>query len=177
MQLRPLLFEIAEAYEVFLDMDGVLVNFDGQMVDTFGKNFETMANELGSKEIWRQVEEQGADFWLGMRPLPGYNQLVSYIRDSGVPMFILTAPPKPKNVDVKYIQDVMKWKTQWIRRHVGGTKMLFAYSGEKGKYAKPNRILVDDWKENLSDWKSKGGIPIQHVNAVNTIKKLQAIGV
>ena len=50
---------------------------------------------------------------------------------------------------------------------------------EKQLYAKtagrPN-LLIDDFKRNVDQWKSKGGIAIFHTSTSNTIRQLQRLG-
>jgi hypothetical protein len=61
----------------------------------------------------------------------------------------------------------------WVRNHKLGVKLNLAYSKNKQKYAAPNHILIDDRKDNIEDWESKGGIGILHTSTENTIACLK----
>lgn len=177
MQLRYILNEITGNYSVFFDMDGTIVDFDKQVQQNFGMNADQFFDKYDSKDAWAMISEVGGGFWTTMDWMPGAKQVWDFVKKSGCPVSILTAPPKPKNVDMGYIKDVMRWKVQWVRSNLGGVKVLFAYAGEKGKFAKPSHILVDDLEKNLSEWRSKGGIPVHYDNPQSVVKKLKSIGV
>ena len=172
-----LLSESTCEHEVFFDLDGVLADFDSQIERFFHQEPNAFWDSRGHKEAWSVIKNIGAEFWIDMGLMPGSKQLWSYVKQSGCLSGIITAPPKPSNIDMSYIKQVMKWKTQWVRNHWGSERVLFAYSGTKGKFAKPNRILIDDMDKNLTEWKNKGGIPVEFDNAQSVIKKLQSMGV
>jgi len=179
MKLIQILNEVTGEYELFVDLDGVLTDFNKQITKYFNvPNADAFFNQSNeNQEAWQKIKEVGEDFWTGMKWLPGSRQLWSVIQKSGCPIRILTAPPKPHNIDMGYIKQVMGWKIQWVRSNLGGVKVLFAYTGEKGKFAKPNRILIDDQDRNIVDWKGKGGIPVQFDNVQSVVKKLKQLGV
>ena len=43
-------------------------------------------------------------------------------------------------------------------------------------YAKPNRILIDDYSETIERWRAAGGKGILHTSADDTIKQLKMYG-
>jgi 5'(3')-deoxyribonucleotidase len=52
-------------------------------------------------------------------------------------------------------------KTYWIENNIGNIPIIFTHSGrEKGKYAGPNKILIDDKAENIRAFEKSGGIGI-----------------
>ena len=68
-------------------------------------------------------------------------------------------------------------KRLWVRNHKLGVKLNLAYSYNKQKYAAPSRILIDDRKDNIEQWESKGRIGILHTSAKETIEKLKENGI
>ena len=176
MKLRWLLNEVTGNFEIFFDMDGVLVDFEAQMQKYFHQDAHSFFAG-NQKDGWERIKKIGGEFWLDMGWLPGSQQVWSLAKKSGCPVNILTAPPKPKNIDMGYIKDVMKWKVQWVRSHLGSQRVLFAYTGHKGKFAKSNRILIDDMDKNIVDWESNGGIAIHFTSPQAVIQKLKSTGV
>ena len=74
--LRELMFEdIAKAYNIYVDMDGVLTNFEGRFEQFAGVTPDEFMSQktiqVGEKkaneEFWDLVDEQiGVRFWAGM---------------------------------------------------------------------------------------------------------------
>jgi len=58
-------------------------------------------------------------------------------------------------------------------------KVLLVQRADKQKYAmtdgKPN-ILIDDYKKNIIEWETKGGIGIHHLSPTKTISQLKRYG-
>ena len=67
-------------------------------------------------------------------------------------------------------------KRLWVKNNLPGTPLILASADKKQNYAKGNRILIDDRPDNVSQWRSKGGIGILHTNTADTIKQLQNLG-
>jgi hypothetical protein len=165
-------------YEVYFDLDGTLADFDAQVQRMFGaSSADGFFDKYGPKEAWEKIIGKDADFWTTMKVLSDGKKVLDYVKQAGNPISVLSAPPKPKNAPLSYIKKVIQWKMMWAKSHVGSVPMKFAYSGEKGRFAKPNRILIDDFDKNLVEWESKGGIGIKFDNAQSVIKKLKDLGV
>ena len=71
----------------------------------------------------------------------------------------------------------MKWlnrNTDFKRSNINlvlrSQKQKFATTDEK-----PN-VLIDDYKKNIREWESQGGIGILHTNVVKTISNLKHLG-
>jgi hypothetical protein len=71
----------------------------------------------------------------------------------------------------------MKWlakNTSWKKGRINLVKRE-----DKQKFAttdgKPN-ILIDDYKKNIVEWESKGGIGVHHIEVGKTIAELKRIG-
>lgn len=73
-------------------------------------------------------------------------------------------------------------KMVWIKRHMNPlpTRIHILLRAQKQNYAvqkdgTPN-VLIDDMRENIAEWKAKGGIGILHRNAESTIGVLKNLG-
>lgn len=152
---------------IFLDMDGVLADFDKYVCETHG--FET-------KEKWK-------DNWAGLpervfnelEKMPDADLLVEYTK-SYSPQ-ILTAIPKRDKVRYARMD-----KMRWAKRHYGflSWEVNVVYREEKLMYAtaeqySPN-ILIDDNYKNIEEWKKQGGAGILHTSTETTIVELQKLG-
>ena len=152
---------------IFLDMDGVLADFDKYVCETH--KFET-------KEKWN-------DNWAGLpermfndlEKMPDADQLVEYTKPYSPQ--ILTAMPKRDKVRFARMD-----KMRWAKRHYGfhSWEVNVVYREEKLMYAtaeqySPN-ILVDDNYKNIEEWKKQGGAGILHTSTETTIVELQKLG-
>ena len=152
---------------IFLDMDGVLADFDKYVCET---------HKFGTKKDWN-------DNWSGLpermfnelEKMPDADQLVDYVKHYSPQ--ILTAMPKRDKVRYARMD-----KLRWAKRHYGfhAWEVNVVYREEKLMYAtsenySPN-VLVDDNEKNIQEWTSQGGAGILHTNAQDSIIKLQNLG-
>jgi 5'(3')-deoxyribonucleotidase len=140
---------------VFVDMDGVLADFDGQ-VDALG----------------RFIKEP--NFFLHLAPLPFariLNKQLAEDEEAREITHILSASPNHMGDQAKrdwlkiYIPNLKEENIIIVRGGIGNKAAV-----EKAKYAKGN-ILIDDYTANLIHWESKGGIGIKFLNGKNGKKK------
>ena len=72
--------ESDQQYDIFVDMDGVLVNFDKQLkLKTGILDFEDYAKKHSRQEVWDKIHALGISFWSEMEWMPGGKQLWNYI--------------------------------------------------------------------------------------------------
>jgi hypothetical protein len=122
---------------------------------------------FGSEAFWNVVKHGGIEFWSDMSWNPGGKKLWNYI--SKYSPNILTAPSK------RVYDDCVAGKKKWIKR-LGSPKILIRSKDRKKEFAKPNHILIDDLKSNISDWNSSGGIGIHHKKTSTTLAQLKELG-
>jgi 5'(3')-deoxyribonucleotidase len=150
--------------KIFVDLDGVLVNFDGGFEEAFGQSPKRTFAELGDDYTWHLID-QIPNFWLEMDPMPDADVLWEYIKSYNPT--VLTKPAKS-------VHNCKKEKREWVDKYLGeDIEVLFA--SNKARYATEDSILIDDKEENIESWKSAGGIGILHNNANDTIKQLDNI--
>lgn len=122
--------------KVYIDMDGVLADFEGQ-----------------TNALERYTHEAG--FFAKLRQLPFVKELRRYIEIGALPIenvYILSASPNVQaDLDKRF----------WINLHVPeiiDENIMFVRNGkEKAKFAKGGNILIDDYSENLIYWEKQGG--------------------
>ena len=70
-------------------------------------------------------------------------------------------------------------KMKWLNRNTDfkRSNINLVLRSQKQKFAttdeKPN-VLIDDYKKNIREWESQGGIGILHTNVVKTISNLKS---
>jgi 5'(3')-deoxyribonucleotidase len=142
--------------KVYVDMDGVLADFDGQ------------PNALG-----RFMKEP--NFFLHLEPLPFVkilNKQLAEDEEARENTYILSASPNHMGDQAKM---------DWLKIHLPNIKqenIILVRGGignkaavEKGRYAKGGNLLIDDYTGNLKHWESKGGVGIKFLNGRNNKKK------
>ena len=155
--------------EVYVDMDGVLADFFG------------VWNQMMGVKHWKDIKDTDAalqkikdtkDFWINLPMTSNAKNLLNAIKTFKGKYNILSAPlPGDPNSEPQ--------KRAWIRKHLSmfpPAKIIIDHN--KAAYAKqadgtPN-ALIDDFGENISKWRSAGGIGIQHkdIEVGDTISKL-----
>ena len=103
--LKELMFEdIAKAYDIFVDMDGVLTNFEGRFEQFAGVTPDEyisqktiqVGKDKAYEQFWDLVDEQvGVRFWAGMPWMPEGEELYKYIKK--YKPTILTSPSRNEN--------------------------------------------------------------------------------
>ena len=175
--LKELMFEdIAKAYDIFVDMDGVLTNFEGRFEQFAGvtpdeyiaqKSIQ-VGKDKAYEQFWDLVDEQvGVRFWAGMPWMPEGENLYKHIKK--YKPTILTSPSRDESSRIG--------KGVWVKRNMSGVPLKFGYKASgKAKYAGPNKILIDDREDNIAAWKAAGGIGILFKSTEQVKNELSKLG-
>ena len=165
---------------LYLDLDGCFADFDGQLVK-YGviKNDQTFHHTHPSTwteaqtELSHKVEKcMGTKgFWEGIPLCKGAYELWDFCQQYNP--IILTAVPS--KLDWKDL--IVKEKQSWIDRYFGvGTPVRYCFRSEKKDYCKKLLdVLLDDTKQNISEWHEAGGIGILHTDIESSIRKIRFI--
>ena len=153
-------------YKIFLDMDGVLVNFDQQFQELTGMMPREFESKYDSNKFWEEIDNAGVGFWRGMKWMPGGEAL--YNRASQFDHALLSSPSRSEVSKIG--------KRLWRRDKTPDTKLILARSYNKRKYAAPNHILIDDREDNIQQWRDAGGIGILYKSADQVNAELDKLG-
>lgn len=153
----------APKIEIFLDMDGVISDFDTHCSDTGYRRTD------GSPDYNRM---NTVEWYSNMAVFDGAREFYDRLQDRGHVRF-LTAPIK--------FPECFSGKAEWIKKFVPergrmilGDLMIVA-SKDKRLIAKPGRVLIDDSENNIREWTQAGGIGILHTgDYADTLKRLDA---
>lgn len=151
---------------VYLDMDGVLADFDGTTQMLLGSAYNL--KEEVNKPNWGMLHSLQNVFSL-LRPLPDAFELWEYVNSSYDDVRILTAIPKRA-----HFPEAANDKRNWIHELFGShVKVCFGpYAFDKQFHCRPGDILIDDSAINIAQWKDRDGLGILHTSARNTIQEL-----
>jgi len=149
--------ELASASEIYVDMDGVLVDFFGEWTKMMGvsdwkqiKNVDQALQKIRDKD----------DFWLSLKPTKNAGKLLSIIKKIKGEYNILSAPLAG---DPKAEPHKREWISKYLKAFPPKNVIITA---DKQKYATqadgtPN-ILIDDFGQNVSKWEASGGVGFKH---------------
>jgi 5'(3')-deoxyribonucleotidase len=147
----------------FLDMDGVLADFNKAAHVAHGKPRQTSRSFQQPWDLhllWGQTEEEfwaptnSFEFWYNIEKTPEADEIVELaMKTWGVGnIAILTSPSD--------FGECIHAKREWIKRYYPQfeKRMIYAYS--KKFLASPWRVLLDDRERNVDDFNAAGGFAI-----------------
>ena len=168
--------EEEQDYKIYLDMDGVVADFDQRFRDLSGMGPRDFEAKYGKNAFWDFIDEgdNKIKFWVGIPPMDGASQLVNYVSKHDYVM--LTAPSIKKQSRLG--------KALWIKNHTGDIfpskpTVIFKAAKEKHK-VKPSLtekdILIDDKASTIDNWNAAGGTGILYTSANQAISELKKLG-
>lgn len=167
---------------IYCDMDGVLVDFDeGFKKISGGKSPEEFDNEGRTSEMWALImnnpPDKGITWWSTLPKMQDCDVLWKFITSLKLPVKILSSTSSRRSKSNSADIGKRKWlATQLIPTPKDQDIILVDSSDAKQQYALgPSHILIDDLPSNIAQWRSKGGIAIEHKNAAQSIAELKRI--
>jgi hypothetical protein len=151
---------------IYVDMDGVIANFEKRYQEKFGEHPDTTRNRKNFGSNFVKFIEDGE--FSSLDPMPDMNLLLQYLNSLSIPKEILSSTARPENHGL-----IAPQKQMWLNKH-GITYLANFVPGKqhKAKYATPNSVLIDDTPSVIEAWNKAGGIGILHTDAVSTIAML-----
>lgn len=153
------------ARRLYIDLDGVMADFDKYFLSEFGVE----SSKLDDATLWKFINGHG-NFFLNLPMMPGaleFFRKVEHLNPT-----ILTACPKT-NYPTAAVQ-----KRQWVYKHLSQDITVIPMLGGKNKCLfmhSPGDVLIDDFEKNCIPWREHGGIAIHHVNFKKTSSMLDVI--
>jgi phosphoglycolate phosphatase-like HAD superfamily hydrolase len=173
-------------FTVFLDMDGVMTDFNNAFINIPANKenltFEQYDQKYGFPNAWKLIDNEGIEWWSEMNWMVDGRDVWNYFKKYDP--IILSAPSRHP--------DSAKGKEIWVRRELGldidratrspkyakwdeNSRMIL--NSDKYRFSQrfPNSILIDDTKKKIVGWTRAGGIGIIHGNARDTIAQFEKI--
>jgi 5'-nucleotidase len=150
---------------LYLDLDGVMADFDKFFVQEFGIE----SNKLDDPIMWKWINSHG-NFFRNLPLCEGAFEFFEKVKHLNPT--ILTACPKT-NYTVAAIQ-----KRQWVYEHLSKDITVIPMLGGKNKAMfmhSPGDVLIDDFEKNCIPWREHDGIAIQHKDFSTTLNAIQPI--
>jgi hypothetical protein len=154
----------ASITKIFVDMDGVLTDFNKRYKEIY---LISTSDKTNFEDNFRAFID--ANHFATLDTLEGFSTLKNYLDSLSIEKCILSSTGrKEKHMDVS--TQKMIWLADkgitWPKIFVPGKHL-------KKQYANPNSILIDDTESVINDWNEAGGIGILHKNAKTTIQTLK----
>jgi 5'(3')-deoxyribonucleotidase len=155
---------------IFVDMDGVLADFNTGVETLTGREFPNTDAGHNDYDL-RKEELTNKRLFRNLPPMPDMYDLIAYVRHTGLPWEILTA------AGVINRELVVFDKNEWIREYVSPSVVVTCTmtGSQKGMFAIKGSVLIDDRQKNLDAWEKHGGIGILHTSAEDTINQLKEL--
>lgn len=162
IKLINILNEInSSKFKIYLDMDGVLVNFNKGYYDLTG--IDITNNYLKGNKFWNPIHKKGEKFWYNLEWLDDGKKLYDYLEKYKPEL--LSAPSKNISSSIG--------KQKWVDFNLPGVKLNLCPSNLKYKYSDFNHVLIDDRKDIIDKWNEYGGIGILYTSFNECLKELQ----
>jgi hypothetical protein len=153
-------------YELYVDLDGVLVDFQKGYYELTGLDLQGKYVKFDDK-AWTHVDARGPSFWADLEWTNDGLILWNYIRKYKPK--ILSSPSRSSSS--------REGKTIWCNRlKPSMSELILEPRHKKQLYSGENKILIDDMPSTIKEWTEKGGIGIHHTSAYMTIKQLRQLG-
>ena len=171
-----------EVEKIYLDMDGVLADFEKGVFDCTGivplpqnEKYDSEENKRKEDEMWEKLKDV-SHFYDRLEVMPGAKEFFDELYEKyGDKCEILSGIPKAERGLVTSGED----KIAWIRRLFSeDIKVNVVCRREKKNYCKgPGCILIDDYDKTIREWNEGGGTGIAHKSVEETRQKLKELGI
>jgi len=156
---------------LYLDMDGVVADFDEYAHRTIGV---PPSKGIYPDHIWQQLATNPR-IYRDLIKTPYSDQLVEECKilssKKNYHLYFLTAVPKGNDVKWAFYDKVI-----WAQKYYPDIPVMFGpYSKDKWHHCQPGDILIDDRQSNISEWRTAGGIAIHHVDIDATLYELSKL--
>ncbi len=150
---------------LYLDLDGVMADFDGG----FEKNFGTHPRKISDEVLWSNINSMPT-FFSSLSLCEGAKEFFDDV--SFMNVTILTACPK-----TNYKEAALQ-KKEWVRKNLSEDVTILPVLGGKNKALfmhQPGDVLIDDFQDNCDAWDEMDGISIRHKDFKTTRRLLTLI--
>ncbi|KAA2211781.1 hypothetical protein [Teichococcus oryzae] len=148
--------------KLFLDLDGVLADFDQGVKAITGRPPEDLPVRT---------------MWAALAKAPRFFETLAFMHDAEV-LWRFCAPHHPT---ILTGLPMGSWapaqKKRWVARMLGAhVPVITCMSRDKPRWSGPGHVLVDDRASAAEGWERKGGVFIHHVSAASSIAALHRLG-
>lgn len=165
------------AEKIYLDMDGVLADFEKGVEELCGMKALSQNGKRDLRQddlMWSAIRETD-HFYNRLDLMPGAKELFDLIRSRyGDRCEILTGIPREERGIVTAGQDKRAWTRRMLSDQV---KVNTVTRKEKVLFCSgAGSVLIDDREKSIREWRNLGGTGILHVSAEQTLRELREMG-
>lgn len=160
-------------YPLFVDLDGVLADFDSHYLKCFGYDPRTSRDDPSRDpaNFWQVISDHG-NFYAELPLMPDalelWTGLLAILHRGFVPQ-ILTGLPHS-------IPEAEAHKRWWVRRYIDPiAPVTCCLSKDKRKFCSSGAILIDDWTKYQHLWEEAGGIFVVHRSAKESLRIVKGL--
>jgi 5'(3')-deoxyribonucleotidase len=157
---------------IYLDMDGVVADFDTYVSNVLNRKIGWGSQDLTDEE-WERLASIDRLYY--QFPLmPDATKLVAYVKSLSTRFHVQFLTAVPRRSTMPSAKDD---KQAWVNKYFPGMRMdIGPYSHHKQKWCKSGDILIDDRPSNIEQWTAVGGIAIYHTGDVDdSINRLNKV--
>jgi hypothetical protein len=157
--------------KLFVDLDGVLADFDGGVLRVTGR----LPHQQSAQDMWRRLAAAKPPFFEGL----------DWTADCGEKLWAAIAPFSPAVLTgLPRGAWAEPQKRRWCARFLGASvKVHCCPSKDKKNYAasclrleKRRPVLIDDRQQNCEEWQRAGGTAVLHTCLDSTLRQLRELG-
>jgi 5'(3')-deoxyribonucleotidase len=150
----------ASDFRIFIDLDGVIADWVGKAVKSFGLNIKNkvvhdilntdvrgIEQFIDTEFMWQVINDGGTEWWEDIKPFPWAKYL--YDQACGLGQVCFLTQPSPHGSS-------SSGKAHWIQRHFNGTKN-YLLGAPKEFCAGPYSYLIDDTPKKIARFDQAGG--------------------
>ena len=153
--------------EIYLDMDGVCVDFIGAAMSAQGYDAETLLqrwhkehpgslfpeplSDKSATEFFTHKNLHTSEFWRNLTPYPWFDELYAELSRLGHVVFLTAPTGEPGCVAGKH---------EWLIHKFGSDFHEFIFTRHKNRLAHPNAYLVDDMPFNIEPFNQRNGVGV-----------------
>lgn len=147
---------------LFLDLDGVLADFDKGVKEVTGN----YPGEQKPKDMWRALAHT-SDFYYNLDFMS--DGMVLWNKTKHLNPVILTGLPMGNWAKSQ--------KERWVSDNLGkNVPIITCRARDKAMYCQPGDVLVDDREKIRDKWEAAGGQFVHHIDTNTTIFELELLG-
>ncbi len=147
---------------LFLDLDGVLADFDRGVERVTGRRPES----LSSRAMWTALARE-----------PAFFETLEFMHDAQT-LWAWCEPFRPTILTgLPRGSWAPEQKRRWVARMLGAhVPVITCMTRDKARYSGPGHVLVDDRASTAAAWEAEGGVFVLHQSAARSIEALRELG-
>ncbi len=147
---------------LFLDLDGVLADFDRGVLDLLGMSADAYEAAHSTRDFWFRIR-RADDFYANLEEMSDARLLFDAVKH--LDPVILTGLP------------IGNWagpqKERWVAENFPGTPVITTMARDKHKHMTPGDVLVDDREKHRATYEAAGMVFVHHTSARASVAALR----